>query len=128
MGVRHRLKGVVLESAIQNIKQAASTLIEYYLTSFKINFFKIYIMKILSKLDFMQNFENDKKIQNLKTQTLIIHSKNDLKIPYRTAELLHSLNPKTKLVISEEGSHETNEWCFGEIEKFFHSLSEVTAK
>lgn len=128
MGVRHRLKGVILESAIQNIKQAASTLIEYYLTSFKVNFFKSYVMKILSELDFMQNFENDKKIANLKTQTLIIHSKNDLKIPYRTAELLHSLNPKTKLIISEEGCHETNEWCFEEVEKFFHSLSEVTVK
>ncbi len=128
MGVRHRLKGVILESAIQNIKCAASTLIEYYLTSFKISFFKSYVMKMLSEINFMQNFENDKKIAGLKTKALIIHSKNDLKIPYKTAELLHSLNPKTKLVISEEGSHESNDWCFEEVENFLHSLSEVVAK
>lgn len=128
MGVRHKLRGVILESAIQNIKQAASTLIEYYLTAFKISFFKNYVKQMLSKLEFIQNFENDKKIVDLKTKTLIIHSKNDLKIPYKTAELLHSLNPKTKLVICDDGSHETNEWCFKEIKNFFHSLSEVTAK
>lgn len=123
MALRHKLKGIILESAIFNIKTAAMSLTELYLNQTNLPFLRTYLNNIFEKSQFKQKFENNKKIGRIDCPILILHSKNDKKIPYRIAEELHSKNNKSELCISEYGCHDTNDWCFKEVDKFIKNLS-----
>lgn len=123
MALRHNLKGIILESAIFNIKTAAMSLTELYLTKSNLPFLRKYLTNIFEKAEFEQKFENNKKIGKIDCPILILHSKNDIKIPYKIAEALHSENKQSKLCISECGTHDTNDWCFYEVKKFIKNLS-----
>lgn len=125
MALKHDLKGIILESAIFNIKTAAMSLAEMYLNRSNLNLLKPYLMNIFEKAEFKQNFENHKKIDKIQCPICIVHSKNDIKISFKIAEELHSINKKSKLYISEDGSHDTNDWCFDEVTNFIESLSLV---
>ncbi len=123
MALRHNLKGIILESSILNITSASTSLKDWYIKQFNLNIFKDLINKAFEKIDFIQKFENDKKIEKIKCPILIIHSQNDVKIHYSIAQKLHKLNPQSTLYISDKGEHNTNDWCFEKVNEFLVSLS-----
>ncbi len=123
--LRYDLKGVILESAIFDIKTAAVTISDLYLKMIKIKNAKPHLEKLFEKTKFIQNFENNKKLPDIKCPILILHGKNDVKIPYEKAQELHSLNKNAKLHLSEEGTHNTNEWCYDRVKTFIEEVSYV---
>lgn len=125
MALRHNLMGIIMESSISDIRSAAISLTKLYLELGNVHFLQEFLKTHLEKTHFIQGFENYKKFKNIKCPALIIHSKNDQKIPYQTAQKLHDLNPYSKLIISEDGSHDYNDWCFDEITLFIDSLCAV---
>lgn len=123
MAIRHNLKSIILESPITNIKSAAISLTDMYLKQSNLHFLKNHLFDMLENAEFRQKFENDKKIEKIDCPTLILHSKNDRKISFKMSEELHKKCKNSKLLICEDGCHDTNDWCFNEIERFFLSLS-----
>lgn len=126
--LKYNLKGVILESPILNIKTAAMSITDMYLKQSNLYFLKKYLFDIFEKAEFRQKFENSKKIEKINCPILITHSKNDKKIPYKTSEELHSKNKNSKLFICDEGSHDTNDWCFNKIKEFILSLETMEQK
>ncbi len=82
------------------------------------------IKTILSKiLPLGTAFENIKKIPNIKSRTLILHSKNDKTIPYQMSEKLAKACPQAELYISQKGSHKQLGWTEEKILEFLNSLN-----
>lgn len=123
MALKHNLKGIILESAISNIKSAAISLSNWYMNNMHLNFLRGIIEKSFEKIRFTQNFSNDKKINKINCPILIMHSHNDSKINSEAAHELYNSNPKARLFISKEGCHDENEWCFNKVDDFLKELS-----
>ncbi len=123
MARKYNLKAIIIESGITNIKSAAITLSETYLNQGNINFIKPLVSKLWNNIHFVQNFENNKKISKVECPTLIIHSTNDVKIPCCAAEELFSCKPDAKFKLMNIGCHDSNDWCYSEIEDFLAKVS-----
>lgn len=117
--LKYNVKSVILESPVYNITQAALSIFSRYIRLFNIRILKHLIILLIKNADFIQKFENDKKIQNVKVPILIMHAKNDEKINFEQAVGLHENNPSSKLVLVENGSHDYADWCYPIIEEFF---------
>ncbi len=125
IALKYKLKAVILESAIYDIKTAAITISDMYLKRIKLQNLKPFVEKLFEQNRFIQNFENNKKIEKIECPILILHSKEDKKIPYNIAKELHKLNKNSTLFLSEEGSHNSNEWCLDRVKEFFKELNLV---
>lgn len=124
LAVRHDLLGVIMESSICDIQKAAISLGGYRLDSCGLGALKKPVASWFSRMNFIQLFDNSKKVPLIKTNGLLVCSKNDLKIPYEISLYLHSLNPKLDLFVCEEGSHETNDWALEKIESYLKELTQ----
>lgn len=68
-------------------------------------------------------FDNAEKISHLNnTEILIIHAKNDKKIPQEMAKKNARMNPKAQLHLEDKGGHTCEEWAFPKILEFLNSL------
>ncbi len=121
--LRYKLKAVILESSICNIKEAAYTITELYLKIIGLSNLKTILTGLFEKTHFIQKFENDKKIAKIECPILILHSKNDVKIPHSSAEKLHKLNNKACLYLCDEGTHNSNQWCYEKVKEFIKEVN-----
>lgn len=120
--LKYNVKAVILESPVYNIKQAAMSVFSRYVKIFKLSLVKNIIIELIERADFIQMFENNKKISKVKSPILIMHAKNDEKINFEQALNLHKLNPISELVLADNGSHDRSEWCYPIIEKFLEKI------
>ncbi|MCR5261284.1 MAG: lysophospholipase [Candidatus Gastranaerophilales bacterium] len=120
--LKYNVKALILESPIENIRQAALSIFSRYIKLFKILVLKRFIKWLIESADFVQKFANDETIKEVKCPILIMHAKNDEKIFYEQALSLAEKNPNAKLILEENGSHDKADWCYPHAEKFMESL------
>lgn len=126
MALSYSFKAVILESPIYNIHYAAVTMANMYMNRVGLGFLSDVVCRFVSKMQFLQKFDNAAKISAIKSPILIMHSKNDIKIPYHVSEQLAALNPTSSLYLCEDGSHNTNDWCLDKVKDFIENLDEST--
>lgn len=120
--LKYDVKAVILESPILDIKQGAISIFARYVKIFKFVIMRRFIKWLLNSADFIQMFDNGKKIAQVNSPILIMHAKNDEKINYEQAITLSKLNPKAKLFIAEDGSHDRSEWCYSAAKSFIEGV------
>lgn len=120
--LKYDVKAVILESPILDIKQGAISIFARYVKIFKFVIMRRFIKWLLNSADFIQMFDNGKKIAQVNSPILIMHAKNDEKINYEQAITLSKLNPKAKLFIAEDGSHDHSEWCYSAAKSFIEGV------
>lgn len=120
--LKYDVKAVILESPILDIKQGAISIFARYVKIFKFVIMRRFIKWLLNSADFIQNFDNGKKISQVKSPILIMHAKNDEKINYEQAITLSKLNPSAKLFIADDGSHDRSEWCYSAAKNFIEGI------
>lgn len=123
MALEFGLKGIILESSILDIKSAAISLSKMYLGALNFKGVKAFVSEMFKDINFLQTFDNCKKIKDVKCPILILHSKLDVKIDYSVAEKMHSLNKTSELYLCDWGSHNTNDWCFDRIKQFLSNIN-----
>ena len=123
--LKYNVKAIILESPIENIKQAALSIFARYIKIFKFILLRNFIKWLIESADYIQKFANDEKIQNVKCPILIMHAKNDEKIYYEQAVSLADKNAEAQLVLEEDGSHDSADWCYSYAEKFIESLDKI---
>ena len=116
--LKYNVRSVIIESGILDIKTAAESVFKRYIKIFHIHLIKDFLIRLIKSSDILQKFDNAEKISEINVPVLIIHAKNDEKINYEQSIELHERNPKTKLIIEENGSHDKTDWAFGYIEEF----------
>lgn len=120
--LKYNVKALILESPIENIKQAALSIFSRYIKIFKILILKRFIKWLIESADYVQKFANDEAIKDVKCPILIMHSKNDEKIFYEQALSLAEKNPNAKLILEKNGSHDKADWCYPYAKEFMESL------
>lgn len=120
--LKYDVKAVILESPILNIKQAAISVFARYVKIFKFVLLRRFIKWLLESANYIQMFDNGKKISKVKSPILIMHAKNDEKISYEQAVTLAEYNKSAKLFLVEEGSHDHSKWCYEEAKDFIEGL------
>lgn len=120
--LKYDVKALILESPIENIKNAALSVFSRYIKIFKIIFLKRFIKWLIESADYIQKFANDEKIQNVRCPILIMHAKNDIKIGYEQSLSLSQKNENAKLILEEDGSHDKSDWCYPHVKEFLESL------
>lgn len=128
MALKYDLKGIILESAILDIKSAAVSITNWYLVQMNLPFLNKAIEDYIRKIDFNQKFSNGKKVQNIACPILILHSKKDAKINYNAANELYNLNQNAHFYLCEEGSHDEIDWGLGKIGEFLNNLTSEELK
>ncbi|MDD3236603.1 MAG: alpha/beta fold hydrolase [Candidatus Gastranaerophilales bacterium] len=123
MAVRYNLGAVILESAILDMPSASLEMCRFYLQRKHLRLTEFVLTDLMKRLDFIQKFDNYRKLQKIKCPILLLHSKNDLKVPYKTAIKLSKTNPNIEFFLCEDGSHQSNGWCFNKIKNFLSSLT-----
>lgn len=118
--LKYNVGSVIIESGILDIKTAAESVFRRYIRIFHIHIIKDFIMWLIQSSNFLQKFDNTEKISKINVPVLIIHAKNDEKINFEQAVKLHEENPKTKLILEENGSHDKTDWAFPYIEEFLN--------
>jgi len=118
--LKYNVGSVIIESGILDIKTAAESVFRRYIRIFHIHIIKDFIMWLIQASNFLQKFDNTEKISKINVPVLIIHAKNDEKINFEQAVKLHEKNPKTKLILEENGSHDKTDWAFPYIEEFLN--------
>ena len=115
-------KSVILESTFTSIEDMS----EYAINnpdSAREDSFAMRILQALKKrasgaIKIKSKFANNQKIAGIKSPLLIIHSKEDTKIPYKMSEHLHSLNSHSKLVLKNKGEHTAHDITFPDVLQF----------
>lgn len=120
--LKYNVKAVILESPIYNIQEAALSIFSRYIKIFKFIIMRRLIKWLLSTAKYVQKFANNKKIDKIKSPILIMHAKNDEKINYEQAVKLHEIKPESKLILVEDGSHDSADWCYPHARKFIEEL------
>jgi uncharacterized protein len=120
--LKYNVKALILESPIANIKEAALSIFSRYIKIFKFLILRRFIKWLLESADYIQKFANDDKIDKIKCPILIMHARNDEKITYEQSVKLAEKNPSAKLIIDEEGSHDSAEWCYPYVKSFIEGL------
>lgn len=116
--LKYNVRSVIIESGILDIKSAAESVFKRYIKIFHIHILGDFIMWLIQTSNFLQKFDNTEKISKISIPILIVHAKNDVKINYQQAVELQKHNPSAKLILEEDGSHDTTDWAFGYIEEF----------
>jgi len=118
---KYRFRGVILEgtfTSIKDIKISAAN----SLRSYPSGYFDILYANYIRAIPITQKFDNSKKIGNISSPLLIIHSKNDEIIPVEMGYKLAKLNPRAELYISERGDHDSLGWQNMPILNYLNSL------
>lgn len=116
-------KGVILESAFTNIRDAAK-----YITNTKICEGKCRIWSRLSTrfikcFPMTQKYATDEKIHKIKSPLLIAASMNDETVPVHMSYDLANLCNDEQLYICDKGSHHASEWLKPRAIEFLNSLN-----
>lgn len=120
--LKYNVKAVILESPIENIKNAALSIFDRYIKIFKFIILKRFIKWLIVTTEYIQKFANDKKIKEVNCPILIMHSKNDKKIYYEQAVSLAEKNENAKIILEEDGSHDRADWCYPHVAEFIKGL------
>lgn len=121
--LKYNVKAVVLESPIYNIREAALSIFSRYIKIFKFIVLKRLIKFLLSNAKYVQKFANDEKIAKINSPVIIMHAKNDEKINFEQAVMLQQQNPKAELILVDDGSHDSAEWCYPYVKSFIEKIT-----
>lgn len=120
--VKNKVKGLILQSPIKDIKSASIDLSKFYLRRIKIKWIRKYIKKHLEEVDFLQKFDNINKIEKVRCPILIVHSKTDRIAPSKNSRELYEKKLNAQLYLAERGSHWEKKWCIKKISEFIENL------
>ncbi len=120
---KNNFRGVILQSTFASVRDVATDKIKqiFFFNTDNKTFDKV-LRKIVCILPVIQRYETKKKIGNIKSPLLILHSKEDEYFSHHHAEINHARNPNSELFISDEGSHNDYWWSDNRVLEFLNKL------
>ncbi len=116
-------RGVILQSTFSNIRDmVVYSLNTVFLRNETNNFIKNVITKFVYAVPIIQEYDTKTKIKKINVPLLILHSKQDTKIPYEQAKENYANNVNAKLYISEHGGHDEYGWSDLKVRQFLKGL------
>ncbi|MEW5822069.1 MAG: alpha/beta fold hydrolase [Cyanobacteriota bacterium] len=127
MAYRGNYKGLILESTFAGIEDMKN----HYLSP---DFVKdkplktrvlICLLKLLPDkfLELDTKFDNKRKIKTVNYPILIVHSKEDKKVPVQMSHILAAWQPKANFVLFDKGNHADHTWAINTINGFIKGIS-----
>ncbi len=120
--VTNKVKALILQSPIKDIKSAANDVMKFYVRHIKISWIRKSIKQNFKNIEFIQKFDNINKISKVRCPILLAHSKTDRIAPSKNSRELYEKKLKAQLFLAERGSHWESKWCIKKISDFIENL------
>ncbi len=120
--LNNEVKALILESPIKNLHTAAIDLCRFYTAKYKMAFYRNIGQYFLTKIEFLQKFDNLGKISKINCPILLLHSKADKITQYYNSMALSLENLDAELYLSKHGNHWNSDWCYNKITEFVENL------
>lgn len=120
--VTNKVKALILQSSIKDLKSASLDLTRFYIRRIKIEWLRKYIKKHIQDIEFLQKFDNLNKIKKVRCPILLAHSKSDRIAPSKNSRELYENKLNAQLFLAERGSHWEKKWCIKKISDFIENL------
>ncbi len=94
MAKRYWVNALIIESSFTSVRAIMNPVLRYTVPSFLLKY----------------KFETIKKLKNMRSVVVILHSREDEMIPFSNAEKLYEIAPKPKKLIEMTGAHNEGFW------------------